>query len=55
MELGAHDVVIVAGEDANAGTRLPVPDANRLVIRATQNPRVLVMKLDHPNVVEMSQ
>lgn len=32
VKLGAHDVVIVASENADARSRLPVPDANRLVV-----------------------
>ena len=30
MELGAHDVVVVAGDDGHAVARLPVPDSDRL-------------------------
>ena len=55
MELCTHDVVVMAGEDADALARLPVPNANRLVIAGRKNPRLLVMKLTGANVIEMSR
>ena len=55
MKLCAHDVVIVSGNDANAVARLPVPDANGLVIGAAQNPRILVMEKGGANVVQMAE
>ena len=42
VEGGAHDVVVVAGQDMDALARLPVPNANGLVVRSRQNPRVPV-------------
>ena len=47
-------VVIVSGEDSQTVARLPIPDANCLVI-GTQNPRqVIRMKLDRPHIIQMS-
>ena len=33
MELGAHHVVVVAGQDADALPALPVPDPDGLIVR----------------------
>ena len=33
--------------------RLPIPDPDRLVVRGTQNPRVLMVELHCTNVVQM--
>ena len=33
VELGAHDIVVVASEDADALSALPVPDPHGLIIR----------------------
>jgi len=47
--------VIVSGEDSQTVARLPIPDANCLVIGTTQNPRqVIRMKLDRPHIIQMS-
>ena len=55
VELGAHDVVVVAGQHADALSALPVPDPHSLVITARQDPRILVMKHGGPDVVQMAQ
>ena len=55
MELRAHDVVIVAGEDVDAVAGLPVPDAHRLVVRAADDPRVFVVEKGGADVVEMAE
>ena len=55
MKVGAHDVVIVAGEHGDAGARLPIPNANGLVVAGTQDPRILVVKLHGADVVEMAE
>ena len=55
MELRAHDVVVVTGEDGGARARLPVPDADRLVIRRRHDPRVLRVKLHSPDVVKVAE
>ena len=47
--------MIVSGEDGQTVARLPIPDANCLVIGTTQNPRqVIRMKLDRPHIIQMS-
>jgi hypothetical protein len=55
MEHCAHHVVIVTGKNADAGTRLPVPDANCLIIGSAENPRVFVMEDGRANVIQMTQ
>jgi len=55
VELGAHHVVVVAGEHADAGAALPVPDADGLVVRRAQDPRVLVVEHRRPDVVQVPQ
>ena len=55
MELRAHDVVVVTGEDGGARARLPVPDADRLVVRRRHDPRVLRVKLHSPDVVKVAE
>ena len=55
MELGAHDVVVVAGEHADALPTLPVPDPHRLVVGGGQDPGVLVVEHGRPDVVKMAQ
>ena len=55
MKIGAHDVVVVASEHSDAGARLPVPNANGLIVRGRQNPRVFVVKLNGANVVEVTE
>jgi hypothetical protein len=54
VELGAHDVVVVTGEDADAGAALPVPHADRLVVRGAQHPRVLVVEEGGAHIVQVS-
>jgi hypothetical protein len=55
VEVGTHDIVVVASEHGDADARLPVPDANSLVVGSRENPRMLVMKLNGANVVEMAE
>lgn len=40
VEGGAHDVVVVARQYRDAGARLPVPDADGLVVRRGDDPGV---------------
>lgn len=47
--------MIVAGEHGDAGARLPVPDADRLVVGAAQDPRVLVMELGRAHIVQVAE
>ena len=47
--------MIVSGEDGQTVARLPIPDANCLVIGTTQNPRQVVrMKFDRPHIIQVS-
>ena len=55
VELRAHDVVVVAGEDGDARALLPVPDADRLVVRRRHDPRVLHVELHGADVVEVAE
>ena len=55
MELGAHDVVVVASQDADAVSRLPVPDADGLIVRGADNPRILVVEKRGAYVVQMAE
>lgn len=45
VEGGAHDVVVVARQHGDAGAGLPVPDADRLVVRRRHDPGVPVFIL----------
>lgn len=54
MELGAHDVVVVACQTANLGTVLPVPDSDGLVIRRGKNPREVVVEEHGSDEVQVS-
>ncbi len=42
VELRAHDVMRVPGQHRHTAARLPIPHADRLVIRGAQDPRVLL-------------
>jgi hypothetical protein len=53
VELSAHDVVVMPCHDGDGGARLPVPDAHRLIVRARQYPRVLMVELNSADIVEV--
>jgi len=55
MELGAHHIVVVARQHADAVARLPVPDADGLIVGGAQNPRVFVVEGHRTHVVQMGQ
>lgn len=55
MELRAHHIVVVSGQDADARSRLPVPDADGLIIGCTQHPGILVVKHGRANVVQVTE
>lgn len=55
MELRAHHVVVVSGQDTDARSRLPVPDADGLIIRRTQHPGILVVEHGGANVVQVTE
>ena len=54
MPLRTHDVVVVAGEDGDAGPGLPVPDPDGLVIGRGEDPRVGVVEEDGADVVQVA-
>lgn len=55
MEHGTHHVMVVAGKDANAGSALPVPYADSLVVRGRHNPWIFVMEHRGADVVEVAE
>lgn len=55
MEQGTHDVVIVTSQNGDACARLPVPDADGLVVAGADNPWVLVVELDGADVIKVSE
>ena len=42
-------------QHADAGSALPIPDANGLVIRGGDNPGVLIVELHRPDVIQVAQ
>ena len=57
MEGGTHDVVVVAGEDREAGAVLEVPKTEGLIIGRRQDPGILSgigMELDGSDVIQMA-
>lgn len=54
MELCTHNVVVVTGEDGDARSALPIPDANGLIVGGTEYPRVFMVEEDGADVVEMA-
>ena len=55
MEMGTHDIMVVACEHCNTTSGLPIPDADRLIIGGTQDPRIFIMKLHRSDVIQMAQ
>lgn len=55
MELCTHHIVVVTCKDGDASSRLPVPYTYGLIIRGTENPRVLVMELNSSDVIQMPE
>lgn len=47
--------MVVTGENANAGSRLPVPYANCLIVGSGKHPRVLVVENCCADVIQMTQ
>lgn len=54
VELGAHDVVAVACEDAHLGPVLVIPDPDGLVIGGGEDPGEFGVELDGADVVDVS-
>jgi hypothetical protein len=47
--------MIMAGKNGKTVTRLPIPNTNRLVVRAAENPRQIVrMEFYRPDIVQMT-
>lgn len=55
MELSAHHVVIMTGEDTNAGSRLPIPNADCLIVGGAKNPRIFMMESSRADIIQMTQ
>lgn len=53
MEVGAHDIVIVAGHGADQRPVLPIPYPDGLIVGGGDDPWQLVVEKDGPHVVEM--
>jgi len=49
-----HHVMVVTRHSTDEGSVLPIPYADRLVIRATQYPRKLVVEVGRPNIVQVA-
>ena len=47
--------MIVASQHRDTSPWLPVPYADSLIVTSTHNPRVLVVKLDSADIVEMAE
>lgn len=47
--------MVVAGEDANASARLPVPDSYGLVVGGGEDPRILGVEECRANVIQMPE
>lgn len=47
--------MIVAGQHRNASARLPIPDANGLIVGGAQNPRIFVMEECRSDVIQMTE
>jgi len=52
---GSTYVVVVPSENANDSPCLPVPDPNGLVVRAAEDPRVLVVEHRCADIVEVAK
>ena len=55
MKEGGHHIVVVSGEGRDALARLPVPDADDLVVGGAEDPGELVVELDGADVIEMAE
>lgn len=54
VDAHSHDVMIMPRQDGDALPTLPIPNPNGLIIRSGEDPRVLVVKVDGADVVEMA-
>ena len=55
VELGAHHVVVVPRQHADALPGLPVPDPDCLIVTGRQDPGIFVMEHRGSDVVKMTQ
>ena len=53
MEWGTHHIVVVPNQNRDTSSRLPVPYSDCLIITCTNNPWILVVKLNSTNVIKM--
>lgn len=53
VELGRHDVVIVAGQDGDTRSRLPVPNSDGLIVGTGQNPGVFAVEEGCSDIVQV--
>ena len=49
------DIVVVSSQNTNNSSSLPIPDSDGLIIRSTQDPRVLLMEKSRSDVIQMTQ
>ena len=54
VELRAHDVVRVAGDNVHTSPALVIPNPHGLVIAGGDNPRQLMMEEGRPDIVDVS-
>jgi len=54
MESSTHYVMTMPSQNCNNTPILPIPESNRLVITARDNPRKLLMELDSSNIIQMA-
>lgn len=54
MELGAHDVVTMSGDDVDAGSALIIPDAHGLIVAGGEDPREFMVEEGGSDIVDMS-
>jgi hypothetical protein len=55
VELRTHDIMIVTSQNIDAISRLPVPNADCLVVRTGDDPGILIVKKRRANVIQMAQ
>ncbi|MFS7952076.1 hypothetical protein Hanom_Chr07g00602691 [Helianthus anomalus] len=47
--------MVVSSQNRYTGTRLPIPYPNSLIITSTNNPGVLMVKLNRPNIIKVAK
>lgn len=54
MELGTHDVVVMAGQTGDFLSVLPIPDSDCLVVRGGNDPWQFVVEEHRSDIVQVS-